>query len=83
VALFAAAFVVQTRVGHGVFEEGVDDTEKNLAELRRTKNPIPIVLVFFYHLVEVLLAAGYRPALRAAVERYRAEELSLLQRADG
>jgi uncharacterized membrane protein YGL010W len=66
-ALLVAAFVFQTRVGHDVYERGVDDTAMNLAELRRTRNPVPILLIFFYHLVEILFAAGYRPALRRQV----------------
>ena len=66
----------QTQVGHGVFERGIDDTDKNLAELRRTGNPVPIVLVFYYHLIEILFAIGYRPALRRAVEQQRDEELA-------
>src|SRR5688572_27408910 len=74
-AVFAAAFVVQTRVGHGVFERGIDDTEMNLAELARTKNPVPILLVFAYHALELLFAVGYRPALRARVEHHRRGEL--------
>lgn len=80
VVLFVVAFTVQTRVGHGVFEKGIDDTNANLAELRRTKNPIPILLVFYYHLVELLFAVGYRPALRAQVEKYRDEEIAKMQR---
>lgn len=72
VVLFAVTFAIQVRVGHGIFEDGRDDTEQNLAELRRTKNPIPILLVFYYHLVELAFAVGYRPALRAEVERYTA-----------
>jgi uncharacterized membrane protein YGL010W len=75
-ALFVALFQFQTRVGHGVFERGIDDTDKNFAELGRTKNPIPIVLVFYYHLVELFLAAGYRPALRAAIAAHTREELA-------
>jgi uncharacterized membrane protein YGL010W len=68
-ALLVAAFVFQTRVGHNVYEHGVDDTAMNVAELRRTKNPIPILLIFFYHLVELLFALGYRPALQREVAR--------------
>lgn len=75
-ATFAAAFVFQTRVGHGIFERGVDDTAMNLAELARTKNPIPIVLVFAYHALELLFALGYRPALRDTIEHYRSGELA-------
>src|SRR5690349_9881 len=48
VGLFVAAFTAQTQIGHRVFEHGVDDTQKNVAELARTKNPVPILLVFFY-----------------------------------
>lgn len=40
-------------------------------ELARTKNPVPVLLVFYYHLVEVLFAAGYRPALRREMEAHR------------
>jgi uncharacterized membrane protein YGL010W len=74
--VFAVAFVVQTRLGHGVFERGIDDTAMNLAELARTKDPIPILLVFAYHTLELLFAAGYRPALHTEVERYRGLELT-------
>lgn len=73
---FGAAFVFQTRIGHGIFEQEIDDTEKNVAELRRTGNPIPILLVFFYHALELLFAMGYRPALREGMERHRAAELA-------
>lgn len=73
---FVAAFVFQTRVGHGVFERGIDDTEMNLAELARTRNPIPILLVFAYHALELLFALGYRSTLRHDMERHRAAELA-------
>jgi uncharacterized membrane protein YGL010W len=73
---FVAAFVFQTRVGHGVFEQGVDDTAMNLAELARTRNPIPILLVFAYHAIELLFALGYRPALQRTMERHRAIALA-------
>jgi uncharacterized membrane protein YGL010W len=76
--LFVVPFVLQTRVGHGVFERGLDDTAMNLAELRRTKDPIPILLVFEYHLVELLFAAGYRPALRSEMEAHRDAEVARL-----
>jgi uncharacterized membrane protein YGL010W len=76
--VFAAAFTFQTRVGHVVFEQGIDDTEMNLAEFRRTRNPIPLLLVFYYHAVELLFALGYRPTVRAAMERHRDAELARL-----
>jgi uncharacterized membrane protein YGL010W len=74
--LFAAAFVFQTRVGHGIFERGVDDTTMNLAEFRRTHNPIPLLLVFYYHALELLFALGYRPALATTMYEHRARELA-------
>lgn len=81
IGLFAVAFVVQTRVGHGRFEAGRDDTAMNLAELRRTRNPIPILLIFFYHLVELLFVAGWRPDLRRLVEVFTRSELSRIEAA--
>ena len=75
-ALFAITFGLQLGLGHRVFERGRDDTAQNLAELSRTRNPVPILLVFYYHLVELFLAAGYRPGLArdlaAFTERERA-----------
>ncbi len=73
---FVGAFAFQTRVGHGVFERGVDDTAMNVADFRRTRNPIPLVLVFYYHALELLFAAGYRPELAAVMEDHRAHELA-------
>ena len=77
------SFVIQTRVGHGVFEHGLDDTDHNLAELARTKNPVPILLVFYYHLVEVLFALGYRPALAREMAKHRAAELARMASQNG
>lgn len=76
--VFAVTFAAQLRVGHGRFEAGLDDTDKNLAELRKTKNPIPILLVFYYHLVELALAAGYRPGLRRDIEAFTAIEIAAI-----
>ncbi len=59
------------RVGHGVFEGGRDDTKRNVEELWRTRNPVPVLLIFFYHAVEVAFALGYRPDLAREVERHR------------
>jgi uncharacterized membrane protein YGL010W len=75
-AAFVGAFVFQTQVGHGIFECGIDDTAMNLAEFRRTRNPIPLVLVFYYHALEVLFAAGYRPALAERMYDHRNDELA-------
>jgi uncharacterized membrane protein YGL010W len=73
---FALAFVFQTRVGHGVYEHGLDDTAMNLAELRRTGNPIPVLLVFYYHALELLFAVGYRPEMAATMHAHRSRELA-------
>ncbi len=70
VVAFALTFGAQVAIGHGVFEEGRDDTQKNLEEFASTKNPIPLVLVFYYHLVELLLLVGYRPALRRDIQAF-------------
>lgn len=75
-SVFAVTFGVQVRIGHGVFEEGRDDTNQNLAEVRRTKNPIPILLVFYYHLVEIVLLMGYRPQLKRAIAELTEKELA-------
>jgi uncharacterized membrane protein YGL010W len=77
--VFAVTFATQLRVGHGHFEAGLDDTDKNLAELRATKNPIPILLVFYYHLVELALAAGYRPALKRDIDAFAAIERAAIE----
>jgi uncharacterized membrane protein YGL010W len=76
ITAFALAFAFQTRVGHGVYEHGLDDTTMNLAELRRTGNPIPVLLVFYYHALELLFALGYRPELAATMHVHRARELA-------
>jgi uncharacterized membrane protein YGL010W len=77
---FALTFSAQVLIGHRIFEEGRDDTEKNLAELRRTKNPIPILLVFYYHLVELFLAVGYRPQLKRDIAIFTERELASWER---
>jgi len=72
--LFILSFSVQTQIGHRIFEKGIDDTEKNLAEFGRTKNPVPLLLIFYYHLVEILFAIGYRPSLKKSVGDFNAAE---------
>lgn len=62
-------FVAQTQIGHRFFEpEGRDDTARNLKEFAETKNPIPLLLIFYYHLVGVALLLGYRPKMRELIE---------------
>lgn len=77
--VFAVTFAAQVRVGHTVYEAGLDDTEKNLAELAKTKNPVPILLVFYYHLVELVLATGYRPKLARDIRHFTEIELTALR----
>lgn len=61
-------FIIQTQVGHKCFEiEGRDDTERNIKEFLQTKNPIPLLLIFYYHMVELLLLLGYRPKLKEEI----------------
>ena len=72
IILFAIVFSLQTKLGHGRFEiDGRDDTERNLAEVRKTWNPLPLFLIFYYHLVEVFFALGYRPKLQATMRGFR------------
>lgn len=77
VLFFAISFTIQTEIGHKVFEEnGRDDTEKNINELLETKNPIPFLLVFYYHVLNLLLLFGYRPKLKEEIEIHLKEEQS-------
>lgn len=69
--LFVCANVFQTRVGHAFEEGGRDDTALNMAEFKRSRNPIPLLLIFYYHWVEVFLWFGYAPDVRAEVQRSR------------
>ena len=73
--LFAVSFAVQVGIGHRFFERGRDDTALNLAEFGATWNPIPLLLVPYYHLVEILLALGYRPSLKQEIAASTREEL--------
>lgn len=52
-AIFVVANLIQTKIGHGFEPQGHDDTQINIAELKKSKNPIPILLIFYYHWVEV------------------------------
>ena len=61
--LFVSTFSVQVGLGHGVFEEGRDDTEQNVGELLRTWNPVYVSCIPFYHHMEILFNAGLRPSV--------------------
>lgn len=93
-------FLVQLLVGHRlvtirlcltltrVFEKDArDDTNKNVKEFKKTGNFIPLVLVFYYHVVcsrklyefllpqvEVVLMTGYQPDLKKEIERFTEQE---------
>eukprot|EP00994_Dinema_validum_P009502 NODE_944_length_1214_cov_94.877253_g711_i0.p1 GENE.NODE_944_length_1214_cov_94.877253_g711_i0~~NODE_944_length_1214_cov_94.877253_g711_i0.p1 ORF type:complete len:240 (-),score=54.13 NODE_944_length_1214_cov_94.877253_g711_i0:151-870(-) len=75
VAAFVVPFVVQTQIGHRCLEpKGRDDTQKNVAEFTLTHNPIPLLLIFYYHLVALLFQLGYRPALRKQIATHTQAE---------
>ncbi|MGH2958725.1 MAG: hypothetical protein ACRDKE_03910 [Solirubrobacterales bacterium] len=82
-SIFASSFVVQTQVGHGVCEGGPDDTDCNFAEFFETRNPVPLILVFYYHLVAAVLATGYRPELRRRIAQVRDSEIEALAARSG
>jgi len=66
-----SAFLVQTQVGHKLFEaDARDDTEENITAFRLSKNPIPLLLIFHYHMIELLMMLGYRPKLRNEIDHY-------------
>ncbi len=67
-AIFVCANLFQTRVGHALETGGRDDTKKNMAEFKKTKNPIPLLLIFWYHWVEVFFLLGYKPELKREVD---------------
>lgn len=74
-------FVVQTQVGHRVFEdEGRDDTEINIKEFRETLNPIPLVLIFFYHAMEVAMLLGYKKESYNRILGYRDAKMKEIER---
>jgi len=75
VTLFSVTFFIQVAIGHKIFEGGRDDTEKNIAEFAETKNPIPLLLVFYYHLVEIILNLHYRPDLKSDIEKFKQKEI--------
>ena len=70
-------FMIQTQIGHKLFEPGQrDDTEKNIKEFLATKNPIPLALIFYYHMVELWLLLGVQPALKQEIEGHMQRELA-------
>ncbi|WP_206509261.1 hypothetical protein C5142_19820 [Rhodococcus sp. BGS-1C] len=82
-AAFAVTFTIQLVLGHRIGENGRDDTARNLSCASMSKNPVPILLIFFYHFVEVALIAGYRPTVRARVDDATRRELARLDASNG
>ena len=78
VVVFALGNVVQTRVGHSFEPRGRDDTHINMAEFRRTMNPVPLVLIFYYHWVEIFFAFGYAKDAHAEMAAARDKTLKAL-----
>ena len=73
--MFVVANLIQTKIGHSFEIGGRDDTAINIAELKKTKNPVPTLLIFYYHWVEAFLMFGYRSDIKLEVARARAEQL--------
>jgi uncharacterized membrane protein YGL010W len=69
--VFVVANLVQTKLGHSLEEGRRDDTPKNMTEFKRSKNPIPLLLIFFYHWVEVLFFFGFKPDVKREVDRFQ------------
>eukprot|EP00389_Voromonas_pontica_P001203 GDKH01001794.1.p1 GENE.GDKH01001794.1~~GDKH01001794.1.p1 ORF type:complete len:197 (+),score=17.75 GDKH01001794.1:193-783(+) len=79
VSLLLAPIQVQRRIGHGVFEpEGRDDTYLNVKEARESGSYFPLLLIFFYHLVDGALRLGYRPELRKEIAALTKKEHAAL-----
>ncbi|MGB3773120.1 MAG: hypothetical protein WBA00_18440 [Rhodococcus sp. (in: high G+C Gram-positive bacteria)] len=83
VALFAVTFATQLVVGHRIGERGLDDTSMNLFCARSDRNVVPLLLVFYYHVVELAFMAGYRPDVRAQVDAVTRREIERIEAADG
>jgi uncharacterized membrane protein YGL010W len=74
VAVFVVSNLIQTKIGHRFFEPlGRDDTNKNLSEFASSKNVVPLLLIFYYHWVELLFLIGYKPELKQEIMEYRDE----------
>jgi uncharacterized membrane protein YGL010W len=69
--LFVAANLFQTKVGHSLEAKGRDDTKQNMDAFKKSKNPIPLLLIFFYHWVELFFLLGYKPDVRREVDRFQ------------
>ena len=75
VLVFVASFLFQTKIGHGIFEKGVDDTTRNIDEFKKNKDPIPMILIFYYHFLQILFSFGYRTDLFTQMKNYRNLEM--------
>lgn len=73
---FIIPFLAQTMIAHKYFEpNGRDDTEKNVNEFKQTKNPVPLLLIFYYHWVELFFLCGFFLDLNQQVEKAKQNEL--------
>lgn len=79
VGLFALSFNIQMGLGHSRLEPGTEvEGGLNFEEFFRTRNPIPLLLIFFYHVVEIVLRLGYRPQLKDTIARHMQAEVKRL-----
>eukprot|EP01006_Ploeotia_vitrea_P010751 TRINITY_DN27987_c0_g1_i1.p1 TRINITY_DN27987_c0_g1~~TRINITY_DN27987_c0_g1_i1.p1 ORF type:complete len:312 (-),score=129.61 TRINITY_DN27987_c0_g1_i1:61-996(-) len=79
--LFLGALFAQVIIGHGFFEDdAADDTADNLREFRATLNPVPLLLIYWYHLVDLMMLLGYKPVLREHIEMLTHEQVPHLFR---
>lgn len=51
-----------------------DDTNKNIKEFYATRNVIPLLLIFYYHVVELVLMSGYKPELAKEIQHFTQKE---------
>ena len=80
--LLLGSIIVQIQVGHGLLESNsqYDDANTNRLDLseimhRVFKNPIPVLLVLYYHWIDMFLLLGYKPELRQRIDTYAKQHL--------
>lgn len=79
--IFAVALAMQVGIGHHVLEpDGRDDAHINGEEFKRTKNPVPLVMVFYYHWCHLWFLMGYRPALWARISAVRSAQDAIVSK---
>ena len=74
--IFVTSIVLQIHVGHGLLEQNNrDDAHRNIEEFIKTKNPIPLLLIVYYHWIDMFLYFGYKPQLKQRINAYTKERL--------